>query len=97
MPIISFCVVTKGPVAKAGFILKRFIINGTNVPKNDAHSITVMSATLTVAAKAHDSLINKLYPNIKLEQIKPLIKPTPNSFNNLGAILSVINVLLAKP
>ena len=94
---MSFKVVTNGPVANAGFILKRFIINGTNVPKNEAHNITVISATLTVAAKAQDSLINRLYPKIKLEQINPLINPTPNSFNNFGAILSVINVLFAKP
>ena len=58
--MISFKVVTNGPVAKAGFILKRFIIKGTKVPKNEAHKMTVNNATLTVAAKAHDSLINKL-------------------------------------
>ena len=60
MPIMSFKVVTNGPVAKAGFTLKRFIIKGTKVPKKDAHKITVNNATLTVAAKAHDSLISTL-------------------------------------
>ena len=58
--MMSLRVVTKGPVANAGLILKRFIINGTKVPKNEAHKITVKSATLTVPANAHDSLINKL-------------------------------------
>lgn len=57
---MSFKVVTNGPVAKAGFILKRFMVSGTKVPKNDAHIITVNNATLTVAPKANDSLINKL-------------------------------------
>lgn len=95
--MISFSVVTNGPVANAGFILNRFMVNGTNVPKNDAQITTVNNAILTVAANVHDSLISKLYPKIKLEQIKPLINPTPNSFNNFGAILSAINVLLAKP
>lgn len=33
-----------------GFILKRFIVKGTKVPKNDAHKITVNKAILTVAA-----------------------------------------------
>ena len=85
--MMSFKVVTNGPVAKAGFTLKRFIIKGTKVPKNEAHKITVNKATLTVAANAQDSLINKLYPKINPEQINPLIKPTPSSLNNLGAIL----------
>ena len=57
---MSFKVVTNGPVAKAGFILKRFMVNGTNVPKKEAQIITVNNATLTVAASAHDSLISML-------------------------------------
>ena len=57
---MSFKVVTKGPVARAGFILKRFMVRGTNVPKNDAQIITVNRATLTVAASAHDSLMSRL-------------------------------------
>ena len=60
MPMISFRVVTNGPVAKAGFILNRFIINGTKVPKKEAHKMTVNNATLTVPANAQDSFINKL-------------------------------------
>ena len=96
IPIISFKVVTKGPVAKAGLILKRFKVNGTNVPKKEAHKITTIKAELTVAANCQSS-IKKAYDQIKLEQIRPLINPTPNSLNNLGVILSPNKVLLAKP
>ena len=60
IPIMSLSVVTKGPVAKAGFILNRCIVNGTKVPKKEAQIITVNKATLTVAAKANESLINIL-------------------------------------
>ena len=49
IPMISFSVVTKGPVASAGLILKRFMVKGTKVPKNEAQSTTVNNATLTVA------------------------------------------------
>ena len=62
--MISLSVVTNGPVAKAGFILKRFMVNGTKVPKNDAQITTVNNAILTVAANVQDSLISKLYPKI---------------------------------
>lgn len=50
MPIISLRVVTNGPVANAGLILKRFMVRGTKVPKNEAQRITVNNAMLTVAA-----------------------------------------------
>ncbi len=50
MPKISFNVVTNGPVANAGFILKRYNVRGTNVPKKDANNITVISAILTTDA-----------------------------------------------
>jgi hypothetical protein len=49
MPKISFSVVTKGPVANAGFILKRYKVKGTKVPKKEANIITVISAILTTA------------------------------------------------
>ena len=56
IPIISLSVVTNGPVAKAGLILKRFIVSGTNVPKKEAHKITVINAMLTVAASFQPSI-----------------------------------------
>ena len=51
MPMISLSVVTNGPVARAGFILKRFNVSGTKVPKNEAQRITVIRAKLTVYSK----------------------------------------------
>ena len=56
MPMISLRVVTNGPVARAGFILKRFNVSGTKVPKNEAHKITVIRAKLTVAANFQSSI-----------------------------------------
>lgn len=53
---MSFNVVTNGPVAKAGFILKRFMVNGTNVPKKEAQIITVNKAKLTVADNLQSSI-----------------------------------------
>jgi len=40
-PIISFMVVIKGPVAKAGSILKRYKIMGIIDPKTEAKTITI--------------------------------------------------------
>ena len=54
--MISLRVVTNGPVARAGFILNRFNVSGTKVPKNEAHKITVISAKLTVAANFQSSI-----------------------------------------
>jgi hypothetical protein len=40
-------VVTKGPVASAGSIFMEFKAKGTNVPNNDANTITDNNAVLT--------------------------------------------------
>ena len=45
--MISLSVVTNGPVAKAGFILNLFIVNGTNVPKKEANKIKQLKITTT--------------------------------------------------
>lgn len=56
--MMSFSVVTNGPVAKAGFILKRFMVSGTKVPKKEAQIITVNKAKLTVADNLQSSIKN---------------------------------------
>ena len=56
MPIMSLSVVTNGPVANAGFILNLFMVNGTKVPKKEAHKITVNKAKLTVMANLKSSI-----------------------------------------
>lgn len=51
-PIISFTVVIKGPVAKAGSILNLFSRRGVMVPNKDAKTITINKAMLTDNVKA---------------------------------------------
>ena len=53
---MSFTVVIKGPVAKAGSILNRFNNIGTNVPNIDAKIITAKRAVLTDIVRAKESL-----------------------------------------
>ena len=43
MPIMSFVIDMKGPVARAGSILNRSRVSGTNVPKIEANSTTAIS------------------------------------------------------
>jgi hypothetical protein len=43
MPMMSFVMEIKGPVARAGSILKRSRVNGTNVPKTDANITTAIN------------------------------------------------------
>ena len=43
MPMMSLVMEMKGPVARAGSILKRSSVRGTNVPNTDANSTTAIS------------------------------------------------------
>lgn len=51
-PIMSFTVVIKGPVAKAGSILNLFSKRGVIVPNKEAKIITINKAMLTDSVKA---------------------------------------------
>ncbi len=79
---MSFIVVMKGPVAKAGSILNLFKNNGIKVPNNEAINITVNNAELTVRVSSNDELKIMLYTNIKDEKSTALIKAIDNSFHN---------------
>ena len=55
--MMSFMVVMKGPVAKAGSSLILFRISGISVPKRDAKIITTNSERLTVKVSASVSAV----------------------------------------
>jgi len=49
---MSFTVVIKGPVARAGSILNLFNMSGVNVPNKDAKMITINNEILTDNVRA---------------------------------------------
>ena len=56
-PIISFSVVIKGPVARAGSIFTLSRNKGINVPNREAKIITENKAILTVSVSANSGLV----------------------------------------
>ena len=58
--MMSFMVVIKGPVARAGSIFNLFRSNGIMVPNSAAKIITTKREELTVNVSARLSLIKKL-------------------------------------
>ena len=84
--MMSFKVVTNGPIAKAGSILYRFKIKGNNVPKIAANKMTVNKETLTTTPNSEFSNTDAT-PKIKLARKIPFINPTLASRHNFGKIL----------
>ena len=96
-PRMSFTVVMKGPVARAGSILYLFKTSGMKVPNKPAKRMTQSSAMLTVMLMFMDSLKIRLYTRMMMEQTKPFTKATINSFFNFGKISKLKKDSLAKP
>lgn len=60
IPIISFMVVTKGPVASAGSTFSLFSSKGMKVPNRLANTTTENMAAVTVTVSAKSSPISLL-------------------------------------
>jgi hypothetical protein len=84
--MMSFTVVIKGPVARAGSILYRSSIKGTKVPNKAANMITQIKEMLTVMHSDVPNPSIRLELRIRMPQINPLMIPTPNSFESRANI-----------
>ena len=97
MPIMSFVVVIKGPVAKAGsmFILLRIIgiVDPTVAAKHTtiSNEIPEIRALLKLLVKYNDISVSII------EHIKPFNKPTLNSFQRRISISVVCIAPVASP
>lgn len=98
---MSFVVVIKGPVARAGSILYLCKTNGMIVPKIPAKKITEIKAILTVMEilQLIVSPCGKkiLYMKIKLEQTNPLVSPVNISLTTLFQLPFNPSDLFARP
>ena len=95
--MMSLTVVMKGPVARAGSILYRSSISGTNVPNSAAKTMTQSRAMLTVMLKAVPNPRTMLDPRIRMPQMMPLMSPTPSSLERRLRMLPAAILLAARP
>ena len=92
---MSFNVVIKGPVARAGSIFNFSNTKGIIVPKRDAQTITISKDKPTVIPMYISCPINTHIVKIIIEHIIPLKDATADSFIILFKILFIFNELFA--
>ena len=96
-PMMSLAVVMKGPVAKAGSMLRLSSIKGTNAPKSAAKTITHNKEALTVVLRVHPNPSTMLVSRMTAEQINPLTRPTLNSLSRRPTRLPMFTLAEANP
>ena len=96
-PMMSFAVVIKGPVARAGSISRFSSIRGTKAPNRAAKTITKSNEILTVVLSALSNPSIRVTAKIMVEHITPFSYPTPSSLVRRLIMLEVFILEVASP